>query len=463
MNTEKKIVILGAGISGLTTAYILRKDGFDVTILEKNGQAGGTMESTRIDGYLFDKGPNSGLETTPLIGELVRELHIEGEFLYGSQEANKRYILRNNQLHPLPMTPGAFLKTKLFTPQAKARLFAEPLIGRSRDGYYQSIADFVKRRLGSEFLDYAINPFIAGVYAGDPKQLSVKSALPKLYALEEKYGGLMIGTVRSHNERKRRAEKAKSHAKMFSFKNGMQELPLALADSLKENIVNEAEVISVRKNDIDYTVTYNLSGEAKEVKTPVVLSAMPAYHAAKVFTELDGKLTEHLNAVYYPPVIVLYLVYNKKDIGQPLDGFGFLVPQVEKKSFLGALWSSVIFPDRTSEDKAALTVFIGGSRDPEVEKYDKELLYKRVKNELHEIMQITAEPVFTSERFWKKSIPQYNIGYIEHERYFYQFEENFPGLYLGGNYRGGISVGDCIKNSDNLAQKIIGSVKKVSY
>jgi oxygen-dependent protoporphyrinogen oxidase len=463
MNTEKKIVIMGAGISGLTTAYILKKDGFDVTILEKNSQAGGTMESTRTDGYLFDKGPNSWLETTPLIGDLVRELHLEGELLYGSKEANKRYIVRNNQLHPLPMTPGAFIKTKLFTPQGKARLFAEPLIGRSRDGYYQSIADFVKRRLGSEFLDYAINPFIAGVYAGDPTQLSVKSALPKLYALEEKYGGLMIGTVRSHKERKKRAEKAKASAKMFSFKNGMQVLPLALAESLKENIINGAEVTSVKKSGVDYTVSYNFFGETKIIKSPLVLSTMPAYCASEIFAGLDTKLTEHLNAVYYPPVIVLYLVYNKKDIGQPLDGFGFLVPQVEKKSFLGALWSSVIFPDRASEDQAALTIFIGGSRDPEVEKYDKDLLYKRVKDELHEIMHITAEPVFTAERFWKKSIPQYNIGYIEHEKYFEKFEENFPGLYLGGNYRGGISVGDCIKNSDSIAQKIISAVKKVSY
>src|SRR5690606_10666774 len=182
---NKKIVILGAGITGLTTAYLLNKEGFDVTVLEKKNEVGGSMESVWIDGCLFDRGPNSGLETTPLLAKLVDELNLKDELLYGSREANKRYILRGSKLHPLPMSPMAFFKTDLFSLKAKLRIFAEPFVGRSKDGYYQSIAEFVTRRLGGEFLDYVINPFVAGVYAGDPKQLSVKSAFPKLYALEE--------------------------------------------------------------------------------------------------------------------------------------------------------------------------------------------------------------------------------------------------------------------------------------
>ncbi|MFO7448473.1 MAG: protoporphyrinogen oxidase [Ignavibacteriaceae bacterium] len=454
MSTNKKIVILGAGITGLTTAYLLHKKGFDITVLEKNSEPGGSMESIWVDGNLFDRGPNSGLETTPLIGEIVKELNLKDEMLYGSKEADKRYILRNNQLHPLPMNPPALIKTKLFSARAKLRLFAEPLIGRSKDGYYQSVADFVKRRLGQEFLDYAINPFVAGVYAGDPEQLSVKSAFPKLYALEEKYGGLIIGTIKSIKERKRRAEKSKQDAKMFSFKNGMQSFPLALADALKGMVITNADVTSVEKQNSVYKVVYNHAGELKTIESPLIFSTVPAYTAASLFKKFDAKLAEHLNQVYYPPVLALYLVYNKKDIGHSLDGFGFLVPKKEKKSFLGALWSSVIFPNRTDPDKAAFTIFIGGSREPEIEKYDKELLIKKVKNEFHELMKIKAEPLLMAERFWHKAIPQYNIGYIEHERYFDQFEKNYPGIFLGGNYRGGISVGDCIKSSGEMALKI---------
>ena len=225
---NKNIVVIGAGISGLTTAYLLSKKGFDVTVIEKNNSVGGSIESVFENGFLFDRGPNSALETTPVIGQLIRELELEHELLYASKQANKRYILRDNKLHSLPTSPQGFIKTKLFSTKAKFRLMAEPFIGRSNDGYYQSLAEFVKRRLGQEFLDYAINPFVAGVYAGRPEDLSVKSAFPKLYALEEKYGGLIIGTIRSIRERKKRAEVAKQSAKMLSFKSGMIALPKAI-------------------------------------------------------------------------------------------------------------------------------------------------------------------------------------------------------------------------------------------
>ena len=182
-----KITILGAGISGLATAFWLHQDGFDVTVLESKNEPGGSMVTRHEDGFLIDYGPNSGLETTPLIGKIVAAVELEDEMIYADEKANKRYVLRNNQLHALPTSPTAFLKTKLFTPQAKLRLLAEPFLGRSEEGYYQSVSEFVKRRLGREFLDYAINPFVAGIFAGNPDKLSVKSAFPKLYRLEELY------------------------------------------------------------------------------------------------------------------------------------------------------------------------------------------------------------------------------------------------------------------------------------
>ena len=231
---DNKVIVLGAGISGLTTAYLLKKEGFDVTVLEKRTEPGGSIETIYEKGYLFDRGPNSALETNPVIAQLVEELNLKDELVYANKKGNKRYILRNKQLHALPMSPQGLIKTKLFSGSAKLRLFAEPFIGRSEDGYYQSIAEFVKRRLGQEFLDYAINPFVAGVYAGNPEDLSVKSAFPKLYALEEKYGGLIKGTIQSIRERKRRAEKSKQSAKMLSFVHGMKILPEALSNSMAE-------------------------------------------------------------------------------------------------------------------------------------------------------------------------------------------------------------------------------------
>ncbi len=451
---NRKIIVIGAGISGLTTAYLLSKKGFDVTILEKNNSVGGSIESVLENGFLFDRGPNSALETTPVIGQLVRELELEPELLYANKQANKRYILRDNILHPLPMSPQGLIKTKLFSGKAKLRLMAEPFIGRSKDGYYQSLAEFVKRRLGQEFLDYAINPFVAGVYAGRPEDLSVKSAFPKLYALEEKYGGLIIGTIRSIRERKKRAEKSKQSAKMLSFKSGMIALPKAIEKYFGNNILLKSEVISIDKDENGYLVSYQQNGNINNLKCDAILSTVPAYTAAGLFTKFDKNFKTHCDAIYYPPVLVYYLVYNKKDIKQALDGFGFLIPEKEKKSFLGALWSSVIFNHRTDENTAAFTLFIGGSRNPGFVNQDKALLLSNVRKEFEMLMGISAPPVFSSERFWERAIPQYNLGYIEHERFFDEFEKQNPGMFISGNFRGGISVGDCIKNAELVAKKI---------
>jgi oxygen-dependent protoporphyrinogen oxidase len=455
MSNNKKVIVLGAGISGLTTAYLLHKDGYDVTVLEKNDKVGGSIETVTENGLLFDRGPNSALETTPLIAQLVEELNLTEQFVYANKKGNKRYILRNNQLHALPFSPFAFIKSKLFSGKAKLRLLKEPFIGKSQDGYYQSIAEFVTRRLGQEFLDYAINPFVAGVYAGNPEDLSVKSAFPKLYALEEEYGGLIVGAIRSIRKRKKRKEQSKQSAKMISFKDGMKVLPEAIAEHLGSRVKLNAEVISIKKTaDGNYGVTYNDGEQSLTLVSDIILSTIPAYTAGELFGHFDDGIKKHLSDVDYPPVLVLYLAYNKDDVGQPLDGFGFLVPSKEDKSFLGAIWSSVIFPNRAEENSASFTLFIGGSRYPGFIYENEEELIKTVRREFEELMKIKGEPVHLAKRFWEKAIPQYTIGYVESENYFDHFEKDNRGIFLSGNYRGGISVGDCIKNAGIVKEKI---------
>jgi oxygen-dependent protoporphyrinogen oxidase len=456
MSSNKKVVVIGAGISGLTASYLLHKDGYDVTVLEKNDKVGGSIETVVENGMLFDRGPNSALEITPIISQLVKELKLEDQFTYANKKGNKRYILRDNQLHALPMSPPAFLKTKLFSSGAKLRLIKEPFVGKSRDGYYQSIAEFVTRRLGGEILDYAINPFVAGVYAGNPEDLSVKSAFPKLYALEEEYGGLIVGTIRSIRKRKSRKEKSKQSAKMLSFKDGMYTLPKAIADHLGEKVKLFSPVESVKRTGDGnyYGITYRQGEKSTTLLADVVLSTIPAFNAAELFSHFDERLKKHLNTIFYPPVLVLYLAYNLDDIGQPLDGFGFLVPSKEDKSFLGAIWSSVIFPNRAEDNKAAFTLFVGGSRNPGFVYEDEDKLISKVINEFEIIMKISGKPIHQAKRFWPKAIPQYTIGYVEHENYIDHFENDNKGIILGGNYRGGISVGDCISNAELVAEKI---------
>lgn len=455
--STKKIVILGAGISGLTSAYFLNKKGMEVTVLEKKNEAGGSIESEIQNDFLFEHGPNSALETS-LLTQLIENLNLKDDQLYANKRADKRYILKNNKLVPLPMSPQAFFGSNLFSLQAKLRVLKEPFASKSKDGYYESVSEFVQRRLGKEFLDYAVDPFISGVYAGDPDQLSVKAAFPKLYELGEKYGGLIIGTIKSMRQRKKKNEKPPSTGKMFSFKNGMQTLPNALASSLKEKIIFLSEVISIKKNNGNYKIVYNHAGAESTLLCENIISTLPAYSAAELFKNIDENLYKHLIDIYYPPVLVLYLTYKKEDIKIPLDGFGFLIPSKENKSFLGAIWNSVIFQNRASKDTASFTLFAGGSRNPEIGKTDKEIIIKKIKNEFEEIMKINGEPILTSYKFWNRAIPQYNTGYIEHENYFKEFEKNNPGIILSGSYRGGISIGDCINTGKTIFNKLNFSV-----
>ncbi|MDP2038638.1 MAG: protoporphyrinogen oxidase, partial [Ignavibacteria bacterium] len=402
---------------------------------------------------------------TPLIRQIVDEVGLSGEMIYASEISSKRYILRNDKLHELPMGFTPFLKTKLFSVKGKLRLFAEPFIGKSADGYYQSIAQFVERRLGKEFLDYAIDPFVSGVFAGDPTKLSVKSAFPKLYRLEELYGGLVKGMIKGARERKKRAEESKQSAKMFSFKNGMQTFPQAIAKTLEGKIALEYRVKSARlasgnarqvEHRADkWQIRYEHNGQESTIDCDKIISTVPAYIAAEIFGELDAELSNHLNEIYYPPVMVLYVGFNKNDIGIPLDGFGYLIPSKEKKNFLGAIWSSTIFENRCNDDKAAFTLFVGGARTPQILDAQKDNLIRNALAEFKKIMKTEAEPVIIKTKMWQKAIPQYNVGHIEHENYFDKFEKENPGIFLSGNYRGGISVGDCVKNSDEVAKKVI--------
>ncbi len=450
---NKKITILGAGITGLATAHWLNKDGYDVTILESKGSPGGSMITEKVNDFLIDFGPNSGLETTPKIREIVNDVGLSNEMIYANEEGNTRYILKNNSLIALPTSPDKFLKTNLFSIKAKLRLMKEPFVGKSNDGYYQSIAEFVERRLGKEFLDYAIDPFVSGVFAGDPTKLSVQSAFPKLYRLEEKYGGLIKGMIRGAKERKQRNEESKQSAKMFSFINGMQSFPRAIAKSLGDKVIYNAAITKIQKED-KWLVNYSVNGEEKVLKSDIVFSSIPSYKLSEIFSGVGDSLLKHLEDIYYPPVLVLYLGYEKDIIGKKLDGFGFLIPSKERKKYLGAIWTSTIFKNRATEDKASFTIFVGGARNPNLSEDILDETIDEVIKEFQSIMNIKGSPILIQKKFWKKAIPQYNLGHIEHEKYFDNFETENPGIFLGGNYRGGISVGDCIKNSYLNYEKI---------
>jgi oxygen-dependent protoporphyrinogen oxidase len=452
--TKKTVIIVGAGVSGLTVAYWLKRWGHSTTVLERETHPGGTMRTVQQDGWLIEQGPNSALETTPLIGEMVAGLGLSGEHVYANTAANKRYILRGGALYPIPMSPPAFVRTRLWSTRAKFRLLGEPFVGRAREE--ESVADFVVRRLGREFLDYAINPFVAGVFAGNPETLSVRSAFPKLYALEKNYGGLIKGMIRGARERRRRAEKAKDRARMFAFRSGMQTFPDALAAYVGGDLRTGVTVRSVRSGSEGkpFDVVFEQNGTTGMITGDIVVLSVPAQPAAGLVEPFAPSLADMLRRVEYPPVAEVFLGYPADAFNRALDGFGYLIPAVEKREILGTIWSSAIFEGRAPRGYVALTSFVGGSRQPEILQREDHELRATVEREIQAIMGSRRPPVFSRIIRWDRAIPQYTLGYQRLIERIEALESETPGLYLCSNYRGGIAVGDCVINGHATAERV---------
>ncbi|HUI29899.1 MAG TPA: protoporphyrinogen oxidase [Candidatus Acidoferrales bacterium] len=452
-----KVAVVGAGISGLSTAHFLRKGGADVVMLEKNNYPGGTIGSRVVDGYLVENGPNSTSETNLIIDELLNDLGIQDEKVYADENARYRFILRNGRLHALPSGIGSFITTKLWTVGGKVRLFGEPFVGRAN--HEESIADFVTRRLGAEFLDYAINPFVAGVYAGNPSELSVRAAFPKLYALEEKYGGLLKGTIKGAGERRRRSEKAKVSAKLFAFKSGMGILPTTIARKFEGAVCYNTSVVEAKSEGRKFIIRFSADGKTDSGNFDSVVLSTPSFAAAEIVKSWLPALSGELAKIKYPPVAVAVLGYGKEQVKTDLRGFGFLVPEIENRKILGTIWSSSIFPNRAPDGFVEFTTFVGGSRQPKVIRSSPEEIAKIAHEENSALMKIEGMPAFQSVSKWEKAIPQYNIGHLSIMDAVSHVESLHKGFYICSNYRDGISVADCIANGKKTAEAILAGVK----
>lgn len=460
MNTpDTDTIIIGAGVSGLTCAYLLQKRGHRVMLLEKAPRFGGAIRSAREGEWLIEAGPNSTLETNPMLTQLIADAGVEDRKLYASDASKNRYILRRGELMSLPTTPSAFIMTQLFSWSTKLGLFREPFIPAAAPDAEETIADFVRRRLGREFLDYAINPFVAGVYAGDPEQLSVRAAFPKLYELEQKYGSLIKGTIKGAKERKKRQEESKQSARMFSFLDGMQTLTDALANEIREK-AHSVDVLSVTETPDDGTrflVRYLHGGEEHSVAAHSVIIAAPAAAAAGLSRDIAPELQTVLSEIPYPPVAEVITGFTPAAGMHPLDGFGFLIPKVENRRILGTIFTSTIFRKRAAEGRVHLTTFIGGMRQPEEALRTDAEIARTVLDEQRALLGTPAEPDFIHVTSWKHAIPQYVPGHLARMHGVDDAEAAHAGLYYCANYRGGISVGDCVKSAHAVVDRIISA------
>ena len=450
----KPVAIIGGGITGLTAAFKLTQVGIPVTLFESTDRVGGVIQTIRDGDYLAECGPNTILETSPLIGELISDLGLGERRIYSSDQAENRYIVRDKRPVKLPGSPLAFLVTPLFSCRAKARLLAEPFICRVPADEEESLAKFVRRRLGREFLDYAINPFVAGVYSGAPEHLSVREAFPKLHALEQRYGSLLLGQVLGARERKRKGGVSKQNAPKFSFDQGLGTLTDALGQRLKKQIRTGQAIGKLTRQNGAWSL-----GQAGEHSG--VLLALPAFRLAEmqVICESEPVSLSMLGDIQYAPVVSVVLGFRREDVEHPLDGFGALNPEVEKLNSLGTIFSSSLFPNRAPLGQVLLTSYVGGLRAPHLVTKSPDEICELVMEDLRIVLGVRGKPTFRHLKFYPRAIPQYDVGYGRFKTHMTNIEEQGDGLFFAGHCRDGISLGDSIVSGHEAAGRIATHLK----
>jgi oxygen-dependent protoporphyrinogen oxidase len=447
------VIVVGAGLSGLVTAHRLHRAGYSVEVLEAAARPGGVIGSERRDGVLFERGPNSAIDTSGATNALLDELGLHAERIDAARAAARRYVVNGGRLAALPTSAGSLIATPLFSAAAKLRLFTEPFIKRAPPGLEESIAQFVRRRLGDEFLDYAVEPFVSGIYAGDPEQLSLPATFPRLYQLEQRYSSVFIGALRARRERGTDGAAPKMAATSFSFRNGMQTLTDALAAGLPAVHCGVAVRGLTRRSDGSWIVEAGGSGGPTHAARAVVL-ALPAHGAASLVRPLAPPAAEALAAIAYAPIAVVVSAYRRADVAHALDGFGFLAPAVERRRLLGTLFSSTMFEHRAGADTVVLTSFLGGRRSPAQAAESDDALRETVHAELAQLVGAAAPPSMTEITRWSQAIPQYTFGHRERVAILEQTERDQPGLVFCANYRGGVSISDCIGRGNEAAQAL---------
>jgi oxygen-dependent protoporphyrinogen oxidase len=457
----KSVAIIGAGITGLTAAFYLKRKGVPVTVFEAGGRAGGVIQSIRKDGFLAEFGPNTILETSPKIAQLIRDAGLESRKLATDPKAEARYVVRYGRPIEMPGSVPGFFTTKLFTVKAKLALLREPFIKPRRDGVEESIAQFVVRRFNQEFLDHAIDALVAGIYAGDPNKLSLPHAFPKLKALEDNYGSMIKGQIFGARDRKKSGEVAKDRAAKFSFDEGLQVLPDTLAAQLGNSLKLNTSVTKLTQTSEGWRAT-TTSGE---VEHSAVIYCGTAYKLAELVVEpLTPALTPFggerekkfptFSEISYPPVSAVVLGFRREDVEHLCNGFGMLIPKIEGFKILGTIFSSALFPNRAPAGHITLTSYIGGARYPELGLLSPEKLVETTLVDLRVLLGVKGKPIFTHTKTWPKAIPQYNVGYGKYRDLLTALERVSNTLFFAGHYRDGVSLGDSIVSGVNIATRV---------
>lgn len=452
-NSEINIAIIGAGLTGLTTAFYLKKHGVKFHVFEKDSHFGGVIKTHQENGFTFESGPNTGAMSRPEAAELFEDLKDDCTLEIADENAKARWIWMGNKWHTIPSGLIGGITTPLFSFSDKLRLLGEPFRKKGTNPE-ETIADLVRRRMGKTFLRNVVDPFISGVYSGDPEKLVTQYAIPKLYQLEQNYGSFIGGGFKKSKEPKTEFEK-KATKEVFSAKGGLENLVKALVKHIsKENISLNCKDLALSYSE---NKKYTINGDLTEFTH--VISTAGAYSLASLFPFLPMEKVDAVKQMEYAKVTQVSLGF-KQWKGIPIQSFGGLVPSAEKRNVLGILLLSSFLKNRAPKGGALLSVFVGGVRKPELIEYSDKKLLELVSGEVKEMMGLQDfNPDLVKIFRYPYAIPQYSFESKDKLEAISTLENEFPGLMLAGNIRDGIGMADRIKQGRNIADQIAAKLK----
>jgi oxygen-dependent protoporphyrinogen oxidase len=454
----RRAVIVGGGISGLSAAYELSKAGIPATIVERRRRLGGVIQTDTVEGCLLEAGPDSFLAAKPWALELIRELGLAGDVIASNDHRRVTYVVRGGRLVPLPDGLMLMVPTRIWP------LVATPLLGwptKIRMGLEwlrrppqrpppdRSVAEFIQDHYGREAVDYLAEPLLAGVYGGDPNRLSVASVLPQFAELEARHGSLTRGVLAV----RARAAKAASRPLFQTLKGGLGQLTAALeraAAPALEVLAGEAEAAERAASG------WRVRVDGEWIDAGHLVLACPAHEAAALASGFAPEMAALLGGIEYTSSMTVALVYDRRELGHPLAGFGFLVPRRERRRLVACTWVGTKFSFRVPERLAVLRCFLGGTDDSALGEDDATVV-ALLRAELKDLMGVTAAPLFHRISRWPRSMAQYTVGHGRRIARIEGLVRNLPGLHLAGNAYHGIGIPDCIRLGRQAARRIAGA------
>lgn len=464
-------LIVGAGISGLSLAHALQKEAktgspLKILVAESQGRVGGNITTATAEGFLWEEGPNS-FSPTPELMKLAVDVGLKQKLIFADRKL-PRYVYWQNKLQPVPMTPQAMVKSGLLSFPGKLRAlfgalgFVAPAMGDrlSQQGGEETVSEFFRRHLGTEVMQRLVEPFVSGVYAGDPQQLSAAAAFGRVTKMADLGGGLVAGALLSARKKPKKMPPdpnvpTTKPGELGSFKGGLKALPEAIAANLADRLKLNWHLTRLDRTEREtYIAVFSTPDGQQEVEARTVVLTTPAYITAELLQPLQPSVSSVLQAFTYPTVACVVLAYPVSDVKQKLVGFGNLIPRGQGIRTLGTIWTSSLFADRAPAGWQTLSSYIGGATDSGIANLDAAQIVQEVHRDLSRILLKpgAAQPKVLAVNVWKRAIPQYNLGHFDRLQQIENGLKSLPGLYLCSNYLGGVALGDCVSRGFERAQ-----------